>query len=314
MVATKSRYRSEAAYKSPVTPAIAYFIVQLPWMAMNVVEWEERPELRNPVAMVAFEGWNDAADAASGAVGFILDQFEDLEPFAVLLPEEFFNFQTRRPDVEIGDGGTRDITWPVVGFYAIPLPEQQRDLVIVLGEEPHYRWLTFVDHIIDVLQSVGVQEVITLGAFIGQVAHTLPVPIIGVATDPSVVERHQLMTSDYEGPTGITGVLNLSCAEAGMEAVSLWAATPHYLAANENPKAMLALLSKAALIAGITIEATELAVEAGEFDSRVNQAMDTSVDLSSYVHRLEEGSAEAVHPAVAEQLVDEIEQFLKGGD
>jgi len=281
---------------------------------MNVVEWEERPELRNPVAMVAFEGWNDAADAASGAVGFILDQFEDLEPFAVLLPEEFFNFQTRRPDVEIGDGGTRDITWPVVGFYAIPLPEQQRDLVIVLGEEPHYRWLTFVGHIIDVLQSVGVQEVITLGAFIGQVAHTLPVPIIGVATDASVVERHQLMTSDYEGPTGITGVLNLSCAEAGMEAVSLWAATPHYLAANENPKAMLALLSKAALIAGITIEATELAVEAGEFDSRVNQAMDTSDDLSSYVHRLEEGSAEAVHPAVAEQLVDEIEQFLKGGD
>jgi proteasome assembly chaperone (PAC2) family protein len=281
---------------------------------MDVVEWEERPELRNPVAMVAFEGWNDAADAASGAVGFILDQFEDLEPFAVLLPEEFFNFQTRRPDVEIGDGGTRDITWPVVGFYAIPLPEQQRDLVVVLGEEPHYRWITFVGHIIEVLQSVGVQEVITLGAFIGQVAHTLPVPIIGVATDSTVVERHQLMTSDYEGPTGITGVLNFSCAEAGMEAVSLWAATPHYLAANENPKAMLALLSKAALIAGITIEATELAVEAGEFDSRVNQAMDTSDDLSSYVHRLEEGSAEAVHPAVAEQLVDEIEQFLKGGD
>lgn len=281
---------------------------------MDVVDWEERPELRNPVAMVAFEGWNDAADAASGAVGFILDQYEDLEPFAVLLPEEFFNFQTRRPDVEIGEGGTRDITWPVVGFYAIPLPEQQRDLVIVLGEEPHYRWLTFVGHIIDVLQSVGVQEVITLGAFIGQVAHTLPVPIIGVATDPSVVERHQLMTSDYEGPTGITGVLNLSCAEAGMEAVSLWAATPHYLAANENPKAMLALLSKAAVIAGITIEATELAVEAGEFDSRVNQAMDTSDDLSSYVHRLEEGSAEAVHPAVADQLVDEIEQFLKGSD
>jgi len=281
---------------------------------MDVVEWEDRPELRNPVAMVAFEGWNDAADAASGAVGFILDQFADLEPFAVLLPEDFFNFQTRRPDVEIGDGGTRDITWPVVGFYAIPLPEQQRDLVIVLGEEPHYRWLTFVGHIIDVLQSVGVQEVITLGAFIGQVAHTLPVPIIGVATDPTVVERHQLMTSDYEGPTGITGVLNLACAEAGMEAVSLWAATPHYLAANENPKAMLALLSKAALIAGITIEATELAVEAGEFDSRVNQAMDTSDDLSSYVHRLEEGSAEAVHPAVADQLVDEIEQFLKGSD
>ena len=281
---------------------------------MDVVEWEERPELRNPVAMVAFEGWNDAADAASGAVGFILDQFEDIEPFAVLLPEEFFNFQSRRPEVEIGDGGTRDITWPVVGFYAIPLPEQPRDLVVVLGEEPHYRWLAFVGHIIDVLQSVGVHEVITLGAFIGQVAHTLPVPIIGVATDPTVVERHQLMTSDYEGPTGITGVLNLSCAEAGMEAVSLWAATPHYLAANENPKAMLALLSKAAIIAGITIEATELAVEAGEFDSRVNQAMDTSDDLSSYVHRLEEGSAEAVHPAVADQLVDEIEQFLKGSD
>lgn len=281
---------------------------------MDTVEWEERPQLRNPVAVVAFEGWNDAADAASGAVGFILDQFEDVEPFAVILPEEFFNFQARRPDVEIGDGGTRDITWPVVAFYAIPLPEQRRDLVIVLGEEPHYRWLTFTEHIVEVLKSVGVEETITLGAFIGQVAHTLPVPIIGVATDPAVIERHRLLTSDYEGPTGITGVLNLACAEAGMDSVSLWAATPHYLAANDNPKAMLALLNKAALVAGITIDATELAVEAGEFDSRVNQAMDTSDDLSTYVHRLEEGSSEAVHPQVADQLVDEIERFLKGGD
>jgi len=281
---------------------------------MDVVEWEERPELRNPVALVAFEGWNDAADAASGAVGFILDQFEDIEPFAVILPEEFFNFQMRRPDVEIGAGGARDITWPVVAFYAIPLPEQNRDLVLVLGEEPHHRWLTFASHVIEVLESVGVEEVITLGAFIGQVAHTLPVPIIGVATDPTIVERHQLLTSDYEGSTGITGVLNLSCAEAGMEAVSLWAATPHYLAANENPKAMLALLSKAALIAGISIDATELAVEAGEFDSRVNQAMDTSDDLSTYIHRLEETSGEVVPPALADQLVDEIEEFLKEGD
>ena len=188
---------------------------------MDVVEWAERPELRNPVGLVAFEGWNDAADAASGAVEFILDQFEDIEPFAVILPEEFFNFQMRRPDVEIGDGGARDITWPVVAFYAIPLPDQHRDLVIVLGEEPHHRWLTFAGHVIEVLESVGVKEVITLGAFIGQVAHTLPVPIIGVATDPTIVERHQLLTSDYEGPTGISGVLNLSCAEAGMDAVKL---------------------------------------------------------------------------------------------
>jgi proteasome assembly chaperone (PAC2) family protein len=281
---------------------------------MDVVEWEHRPELRNPVALVAFEGWNDAADAASGAIGFVLDQFEDIDPFAVMLPEEFFNFQTRRPEVEVSDGGTRDITWPVVGFYAIPLPEQPRDVVIVLGEEPHHRWLTFAENIIEILETVGVEQVITLGAFIGQVAHTLPVPIVGVGTDSSLVERFDLMTSDYEGPTGITGVLNVAAAEAGLEAISLWAATPHYLAANENPKAMLALLSKATAIAGISIDATELAVEAGEFDSRVNQAMDTSADLSSYIHRLEEGSGESVRPEVADQLVDEIEQFLKEGD
>lgn len=281
---------------------------------MDVVEWEDRPELRDPVALVAFEGWNDAADAASGAVGFILDQFEEIEPFAVILPEEFVDFQTRRPEIEIGAGGTRDITWPVVAFYAIPIPEQSRDLLVVLGEEPHHRWLTFAGHVIEVLQSVGVEKVITLGAFIGKVAHTLPVPVIGVANDRAILEDHQLLTSDYEGPTGITGVLNLSCAEASIEAVSLWAAIPHYLAANENPKAMLALLNKAAVIAGVTIDATELAVEAGEFDSRVNQAMDTSDDLSTYVHQLEETSGEAVHPAVADQLVDEIEQFLQDGD
>ena len=281
---------------------------------MDVVEWEQRPELRNPVALVAFEGWNDAADAASGAIGFVLDQFEDIDPFAVILPEEFFNFQKRRPEVEVSDGGTRDITWPVVGFYGIPLPDQARDLVIVLGEEPHHRWLTFVGHIVDVLTAVGVKEIVTLGAFIGQVAHTLPVPIIGVGSDPTLVDRFDLMTSDYEGPAGITGVLNAAAAEADLETISLWAATPHYLAANENPKAMLALLSKATAIAGISVDATELAVEAGEFDSRVNQAMDTSDDLSSYVHRLEEGSGEGVRPEVADQLVDEIEHFLKEGD
>lgn len=279
---------------------------------MDVVEWEERPELRNPAAMMAFEGWNDAGDAASGAVEFLLDQHEDIEPFAVILPEEFFNFQMRRPEVEIGDGDTRDINWPVVAFYAIQLDDQPRDLVLVLGEEPHHRWLTFAQAVIDVLQGVGVHQVITLGAFLGQVAHTLPVPVIGVAGDASLLERFELQTSDYEGPTGITGVLNLSCMQAGIDSISLWAATPHYLAANDNPKAMLALLNKALQIAGIQIDATELAVEAGEFDSRVNQAMDQSTDLSTYIHQLEESSGQAVGPRTTEQLVDEIERYLKG--
>ncbi len=282
---------------------------------MDPIRRFHRPQLRRPTAVVAFEGWNDACDAASGAVAYLISQF-DVEPFAVIEPEEFFDFQARRPHVEVDEGGTRSLTWPDTRFFAVRLPDRDRDVVLVLGEEPNLRWKTYARLVAQVLTDCDVELVVTLGAFIGQVAHTQPVPIVGVATDPEMVVRHDLMRSRYEGPTGIVGVLLEACREAGMPAVSLWAATPHYLAANPNPKAMRALLRRAEGIGRLGVDTAELDEVVSEFEAKVDAAMEASDDLSDYVRRLE-GEAEVDDASLnadarsSARLIEDIEEFLR---
>jgi predicted ATP-grasp superfamily ATP-dependent carboligase len=158
-----------------------------------------------------------------------------------------------------------------------------------------------------------VEEVILLGAFIGQVAHTQKVPVIGVATDPGLVVRNGLMTSAYEGPTGIVGVIVEACREAGIPALALWAAAPHYLAANPNPKAMLALASQASLIFNMKVDFTELETVTSEYLERVNAALAASDDFSAYVSELEqiEPTPDTLDPEIADGLVTEIEDYLR---
>lgn len=279
---------------------------------MDAIRRFARPSLRRARALVAFEGWNDACDAASGAVRYLIEQADDIEPFAVIEPEEFFDFQQNRPTVEIEDGGTRRLTWPSTRFYAFPRPEEDRDLVLVLGDEPNFRWKTFSRHITQVLHDADVDTVVLLGAFIGEVAHTVPVPIVGFATDPALLGA--LPKSQYEGPTGIIGVITEACREAGLAAVSLWAGTPHYLAANPNPKAMLALLGAAGGVLRASFDDAELVHLASEFDTQVQVALEQSGDLAEYITNLEQ-SDEPIEDLSAEPdtaaLVNEIEAFLK---
>ncbi len=281
---------------------------------MDAIHRFRKPVLRRPRAIVAFEGWNDACDAATGAVTYLVGQFEAGEPFAVIEPEEFFDFQAHRPAVTIDDGGTRSLTWPLTKFYAIELPDQPRDLLLVIGEEPSYRWKTFSRQVTQLLVEMDVEEVVMLGAFIGQVAHTRPVPIVGVATDPDLVTRHSLMKSHYEGPTGIVGVLVEACREVGLPALALWAATPHYLAANPNPKAMLALVELADDVLRLDVDTTELETVASEFGERVSAAMDSSSEFANYVAGLEQtgdGAPVEIDPDLTAELVNEIEDYLR---
>jgi proteasome assembly chaperone (PAC2) family protein len=273
-----------------------------------------RPDLRSPRALVAWEGWNDACDAASGAASFLLGQQDDTEPFAAIEPEEFYDFQVRRPQVQTTDGGTRRITWPVTQAFGLRISDAPNDAIVVLGEEPNLRWKTYTRSIAQVLAEADTEMVVTLGAFIGQVAHTRPVPIIGVATDPHLVESLGLMTSRYEGPTGIVAVMLEACREVGIPAVSLWAATPHYLAANPNPKAMLALLNTASLVMDVPIEVAELEQAAAEFEQRVDEAMAEDDEFVGYVRRLEDESgadSAPIDPSRSDHLIHEIESFLK---
>lgn len=279
---------------------------------MDFVIWEERPVLRDPVAFVAFGGWGDAGGSSTMAVDHLIDLLAGYR-FAQVDSDEFFDFQVRRPQVEIGEGGVRQIEWPDVSLHALTVPGADRDIVVLTGDEPSARWKQFSRQVCEVFEAVGVNEVVTLGAFIGQVPHTLPVPLVGVASEPDLLEEHQLFPSDYEGPTGIIGVLNQAFVDRGMTMLSVWAAVPHYLSNQDYPPGGLALLDKALEIAGITLDTSDLQVDAVDFRGRVDEAVEDS-DLREYIDGLEAESLtgdEDIDPA--ERLVEEIERFLNDG-
>jgi len=281
---------------------------------VDSVRRSSRPVLRSPRALIAWRGWNDAADAASGAAAFLLGQSDDPAPFAAIEPEEFYDFQMRRPLVEMSDGGTRRLVWPATRAHALIREDADHDLVVITGDEPNMRWKTYTRSIGALLMDADVEFVVSMSSFIGQVAHTRPVPLVGVATDPALVERHGLIPSRYEGPTGIVAVMLEACREVGIPALSVWAATPHYLAANPNPMAMLALLDKASEVMEVPIDTSELASVATEFERRVNEAMAENDEFVGYVRRLEaQGPSDTpIDPAGTEHLISEIEDFLKG--
>lgn len=277
---------------------------------MDPVRRFTRPSLRRPRAILAFEGWNDACDAASGALRHLLERRGISRPFAIIEPEEFFDFQEHRPQVTVYDGTVAAMEWPETRFYAIERPDQDHDLVVVVGEEPTFRWKTFARTVTAVLSDAGVESVTMLGAYIGSVTHAGPVPITGVASDPSHLNGVDLPPTDYEGPTGIVAVLGEACREVGIPATSIWAATPHYLAANPNPMAMRALLLTAGRIAGFDGDSAELREMESEFVVRVDRAVAESEDLAEYVQEIAEHHR-SIDPARSDELVDEIEQFLK---
>jgi len=222
--------------------------------------------------------------------------------------------ERRRPLVEMSDGGTRRLVWPATRAHALIREDADHDLVVITGDEPNMRWKTYTRSIGALLMDADVEFVVSMSSFIGQVAHTRPVPLVGVATDPALVERHGLIPSRYEGPTGIVAVMLEACREVGIPALSVWAATPHYLAANPNPMAMLALLDKASEVMEVPIDTSELASVATEFERRVNEAMAENDEFVGYVRRLEaQGPSDTpIDPAGTEHLISEIEDFLKG--
>jgi predicted ATP-grasp superfamily ATP-dependent carboligase len=259
---------------------------------MQPLMWDRRPhDLRAPALVCAFKGWNDAGDAASAALTFLGANLEATR-FARIDPEEFYDFQSTRPVVRLVEGRHRKITWPETEFYEARVPRAPRDLILLSGIEPSARWRTFCASIVDLAEALGAQLVVTLGALLADVPHSAPVPITGLASDEGLVERLGLSRSNYEGPTGIVGVLHAACAEAGIPSASLWAACPHYVAATPNPKAALALLRKLEGLVGVTVDASELETAAADYERQVNLAVQSDPDVQAFVERLEQAAAE----------------------
>lgn len=273
---------------------------------MSTFEWQSRPRLRHPIAILAFSGWGDAGESSTDAVHFLASEY-DAEPIGQFESDPFFDFQVNRPVVSLDEDGVRSLEWPTTEVVAVRL--EDRDLVVVVGEEPNYNWKRFVTDLCDVLTELGVETAVTMGAFVGQVPHTRPVPVVGSSTSAGLVSTFGLLPSRYEGPTGIVGVLTAALATRDIATCSLWAAVPHYLSNQSYPPGVEALIRKAAEIAGVNLDLSELTEQANDFRLNVDAAVDGSDELADYVRQLEEVEMEEGDPG--ENLVEEIEQYLR---
>jgi proteasome assembly chaperone (PAC2) family protein len=280
---------------------------------MNPVEhvtWHSRPSLDHPVLVAAFEGWNDAGDAASSAVQYLIDRFGG-ELVAEIDPEEFIDFTSTRPQAKIEDDGTRTIVWPTTRVYSVELPGGAGDALLVLGSEPQLKWRTFAEQVVSIAREAGCRLVVTLGALVAEVPHSRPVPVVGNVTDPDLESELGLAPSTYEGPTGIVGVLSAACREAGFPSASLWAAVPTYVPTAPSPKATLALLEHTGEVLRMWIPATDLEIAAASYERQVSELVQEDDETSDYVSQLETRHDDDAEGA-GRSLVEEVERYLKG--
>ena len=278
---------------------------------MGTLSWTERPKLDRPVLIAAFRGWNDGGEAASSAVAYLRDRWE-ATPLADLDPDEFLDFQVTRPTVRLDAGITRRIDWPELRFSLASVGG--RDVVLFLGIEPNVRWRAFVEAFGAAAREIEAQEVVTMGAFLADVPHTLPTPVTGLAVDPERSKELGLTSSRYEGPTGIVGVLHDALAREGFSASSLWAAVPHYLPGGPNPKAARALVEKLGALTGLTVSTDTLERAAEAWEGQVNSTIAENAELAAYVRQLEQVAGEREGPTEipsGDALAAELERFLR---
>ncbi len=281
--------------------------------------WDQRPTLNNPLLVAAFEGWNDAGNAASAAADWLVRQ-GGARRFATIEPDEYIDYQSRRPRLELVAGVARAIAWPANECYAAQFGE--RDVVVLRGVEPNIRWKSFCNAVMTVASETGCQMVVTLGALLGDVPHTRRVRVTGSATEPSLIGELDLTRSRYEGPTGIVGVLHDACRVSGVRSASLWAPVPHYAAMPPNPPATRALLERFGVLAGLSLDLAGIDQLADHWRVQVDRALAENDEVQTYITELEaridaeeaeERGAVAGEPGIpsGNTLVDEVERYLR---
>jgi proteasome assembly chaperone (PAC2) family protein len=272
-----------------------------------------QPELRSPVLVAAFRGWNDGGQAASLAAGY-LTKLWNAQQFAEIDPEGFFDFQVTRPHVSLVDGVTRKVDWPETAFRHASLPGAERDAVLLTGNEPNVRWKAFTELILELVQELQVELVVTLGSLLADVPHTRPAPVTGSASDADLVERLGLETSRYEGPTGIVGVLHDACRKAGIASASLWAAVPHYVSLAPSPRAAQALCDRLGTLLSVEIDTEELRQAGEAYAEQISAAVASDEETQAYVEELEQRTDEMpdeIQIPSGDALAAELTRFLR---
>ncbi len=257
---------------------------------MPFVQYLNEPELRNPVVIAAFAGWNDAADAATTAIKFLIDRWKPVK-FAEIEPEEFYDFTETRPTIHDGKGVQRIISWPSNQFLAYVAPHLDRDIILYLGVEPQLKWKTFTSTFLEVCKRFKVSEILLLGAFLANIPHSMEVPVSGFSSNPEMLERLleiDVHSSRYEGPTGMVGVLHDTFRRANIPVSSLWAAAPHYLAATPNIKVTAALLTYLNTFLSFDLDLSDIQSDALHFEEQITRLVARDPEASAYVRKLEE--------------------------
>ena len=268
-------------------------------------------DLVDPILIAAFEGWNDAADAASSTLDRLISEW-DAEVVAELDPEDYYDFQLTRPHISVDGDGTRLLSWPTTRVLVARPPGATRDIVLLRGVEPNLRWRQFCEEVLEVAEALGVQLVVALGALLADTPHTRPVPVTGTVSDPELGERLGLEQSRYEGPTGITGVFQDACSAADMPSLSLWAAVPHYVAQAPCPKATLALLSRLEDLLDVSVPVEDLVEDARAWERGVDEMASDDVEVADYVKQLEDQCDTSELPeASGDAIAREFERYLK---
>jgi proteasome assembly chaperone (PAC2) family protein len=288
------------------------------------VEIHKIPALRNPVMLIAFSGWNDAAEAATGATSHILGAWTDAEHaindqvgvvpelIADIDPEEFYDFQVNRPIVDIDESQIRSLTWPGTQIFGLATPNFDFDFILVRGVEPSMKWKTFTHDLLDLADDLEVRTIITLGSMLADAPHSRPITVTGSGAHPELAKRLGVEVSRYEGPTGILGVIADACLRRGLDAISLWAAIPHYASNSPSPKATLALINALEDFLEISLPQGDLHADSLEWESEVDELAREDSDVAEYVKALEESKDSTLLSDVSgEDLARELERFLR---
>ncbi|MBM3688337.1 MAG: PAC2 family protein [Actinobacteria bacterium] len=276
-----------------------------------MIEFEALPELEDPVLVAAFEGWNDAGDAASDAIDHLREVW-GAQPLAEMDPEDYYDYQVNRPTIAFDDTGVRRLTWPTTRLYVARLPLATRDVVLVHGIEPNMRWRQFTDELLGLCAELGVSMAVTMGALLSDSPHTRPVPVTGTATDAGTARRLGVEPAHYEGPTGIVGVLQEACSRRGLPSVALWAAVPHYVAQSPSPKATLALVRRVEDLLDVPVPLGELVEDARAWEIGVDELAAEDEEVADYVRQLEEARDTTDLPeASGDAIAREFERYLR---
>lgn len=276
-----------------------------------MIELSGTSELTAPIVIAAFEGWNDAGEAASGALSQLCTAWQ-AAPAGAIDPEDYYDFQVTRPVTEVVQGKSNQLIWPTTRLMTSTQDRIEKDVVLVQGIEPNMRWRRFCAELVEAFTALRAEKVLLLGALLADSPHTRPVPVTASASDPDLAAGLHASASDYKGPTGIVGVLQHACAEADIPAVSLWAAVPHYVAQAPSPKATLALLRGIEDVLDTSLPLGDLPQEARAWERGVDELAEQDSEVAEYVRTLEEAKdATELPEASGDAIAAEFERYLR---